>query len=166
MEDKYYSISQLMEICGKKSRKKFRENYILPALDEGALESFYDIFTAQEMFDLWQCVNYRFYICNANPLASKGIVMANAKTLVENIIESADSAMKNRSIAATLRFGHDGNVIPLVQLVFFENKSGDVLVKFLHNEKEVHIPVKTDIWPYYHWNEVKEYYQKRLSTLP
>ena len=162
--------------------------------------SFYDIFTAQEMFDLWQCVNYRFYIGNANPLASKGIVMANAKTLVENIIESADSAMKNRSIAATLRFGHDGNVIPLlallqienfdvavagpaevykhwcdfkatpmasnVQLVFFENKSGDVLVKFLHNEKEVHIPVKTDIWPYYHWNEVKEYYQKRLSALP
>lgn len=162
--------------------------------------SFYDIFTAQEMFDLWQCVNYHFYICNANPLASKGLVMANAKTLVENIIESADSAMKNRSIAATLRFGHDGNVIPLlallqienfdvavagpaevykhwcdfkatpmasnVQLVFFENKSGDVLVKFLHNEKEVHIPVKTDIWPYYHWNEVKEYYQKRLSALP
>ena len=162
--------------------------------------SFYDIFTAQEMFDLWQCVNYRFYICNANPLASKGIVMANAKSLVENIIESADSAMKNRSIAATLRFGHDGNVIPLlallqienfdvavagpaevykhwcdfkatpmasnIQLVFFENKSGDVLVKFLHNEKEVHIPVKTDIWPYYHWNEVKEYYQKRLSALP
>lgn len=162
--------------------------------------SFYDIFTAQEMFDLWQCVNYRFYICNANPLASKGLVMANAKTLVENIIESADSAMKNRSIAATLRFGHDGNVIPLlallqienfdvavagpaevykhwcdfkatpmasnVQLVFFENKSDDVLVKFLHNEKEVHIPVKTDIWPYYHWNEVKEYYQKRLSALP
>ena len=162
--------------------------------------SFYDIFTAQEMFDLWQCVNYRFYICNANPLASKGLVMANAKTLAENIIESADSAMKNRSIAATLRFGHDGNVIPLlallqienfdvavagpaevykhwcdfkatpmasnVQLVFFENKSRDVLVKFLHNEKEVHIPVKTDIWPYYHWNEVKEYYQKRLSALP
>ena len=162
--------------------------------------SFYDIFTAQEMFDLWQCVNYRFYICNANPLASKGLVMANAKTLVENIIESADSAMKNRSIAATLRFGHDGNVIPLlallqienfdvavagpaevykhwcdfkatpmasnVQLVFFENKSGDVLVKFLHNEKEVHIPVKTDIWPYYHWNEVRGYYQKRLSGIP
>lgn len=162
--------------------------------------SFYDIFTAQEMFDLWQCVNYRFYICNANPLASKDLVMANAKTLVENIIESADSAMKNRSIAATLRFGHDGNVIPLlallqienfdvavagpaevykhwcdfkatpmaanVQLVFFENKNRDVLVKFLHNEKEVHIPVKTDIWPYYHWNEVKEYYQKRLSALP
>ena len=162
--------------------------------------SFFDLFTAKEMFDLWQCVNYRFYIGNANPLASNGIVMANAKSLVENILESADAAIKDRSIAATLRFGHDGNVIPLlallqienfdvavagpaevykhwcdfkatpmasnVQIVFFENKAGDILVKFMHNEKEVHVPVKTDQWPFYHWNDVKEYYQKRLSTLP
>lgn len=162
--------------------------------------SFFDLFTAKEMFDLWQCVNYRFYMGNANPLASNGIVMANSKSLVENILESADAAIKDRSIAATLRFGHDGNVIPLlallqienfdvavagpaevykhwcdfkatpmasnVQIVFFENKAGDILVKFMHNEKEVHVPVKTDQWPFYHWNDVKEYYQKRLSTLP
>ncbi len=162
--------------------------------------SFFDLFTAKEMFDLWQCVNYRFYMGNANPLASNGIVMANAKSLVENILESADAAIKDRSIAATLRFGHDGNVIPLlallqienfdvavagpaevykhwcdfkatpmasnVQIVFFENKARDILVKFMHNEKEVHVPVKTDQWPFYHWNDVKEYYQKRLSTLP
>ncbi len=162
--------------------------------------SFFNLFTAKEMFDLWQCVNYRFYMGNANPLASNGIVMANAKSLVENILESADAAIKDRSIAATLRFGHDGNVIPLlallqienfdvavagptevykhwcdfkatpmasnVQIVFFENKAGDILVKFMHNENEVHVPVKTDQWPFYHWNDVKEYYQKRLSTLP
>lgn len=162
--------------------------------------SFFDLFTAKEMFDLWQCVNYRFYMGNANPLASNGIVMTNAKSLVENILESADAAIKDRSIAATLRFGHDGNVIPLlallqienfdvavagpaevykhwcdfkatpmasnVQIVFFENKAGDILVKFMHNENEVHVPVKTDQWPFYHWNDVKEYYQKRLSTLP
>lgn len=162
--------------------------------------SFFDLFTAKEMFDLWQCVNYRFYMGNANPLASNGIVMTNAKSLVENILESADAAIKDRSIAATLRFGHDGNVIPLlallqienfdvavagpaevykhwcdfkatpmasnVQIVFFENKAGDILVKFMHNENEIHVPVKTDQWPFYHWNDVKEYYQKRLSTLP
>ncbi len=162
--------------------------------------SFFDLFTAKDMFDLWQCVNYRFYMGNANPLASNGIVMANAKSLVENILESADAAIKDRSIAATLRFGHDGNVIPLlallqienfdvavagptevykhwcdfkatpmasnVQIVFFENKAGDILVKFMHNENEVHVPVKTDQWPFYHWHDVKDYYQKRLSTLP
>lgn len=37
----YYSVSQLMEICGKRNRKKFRENYILPALQNGMIERKY-----------------------------------------------------------------------------------------------------------------------------
>ena len=41
MPSGYCSISQLMEICGKKSRKKFRENYILPALQDEMLERKY-----------------------------------------------------------------------------------------------------------------------------
>lgn len=162
-------------------------------------ESFYDIFTPQELFDLWQCVNYRFYIGNANPEMSKGLVMANAHTLVENILECADKAIEDNSIAADLRFGHDGNVIPLlallqienfdvavrkpeevykhwsdfkatpmasnVQIVFFRNKANDIIVKFMHNEKEVHVAVPTDTWPYYKWNDVKQYYQNRLENL-
>ena len=48
----------------------------------------------------------------------------------------------------------------------FYTDGKDILVKVLLNEQESAIPVKTDIWPYYHWNEVKEYYQKRLSPLP
>ena len=121
--------------------------------------------------------------------------------MVQNIIESADSAIKNRSIAATLRFGHDGNVIPLlallqvenfdvsvagpaevykhwcdfkaspmaanIQLVFFRKKtSDDILVKFMHCEKEVTIPVETDIAPFYHWKDVETYYRHLLHKLP
>ncbi len=41
MPSGYCSVSQLMEICGKKSRKKFRENYILPALQDEMLERKY-----------------------------------------------------------------------------------------------------------------------------
>ena len=37
----YCSVLQLMEICGKKNRKKFRENYILPALQDGMIERKY-----------------------------------------------------------------------------------------------------------------------------
>lgn len=162
-------------------------------------QSFYDVFTPQELFDLWQCVNYRFYIGNANPEMSNGLVMANASTLVKNIIECADKAISDNSMAADLRFGHDGNVIPLlalmqidgfdasvrkpeevykywsdfkatpmasnVQIVFFRNSKGDVIIKILHNEKEAHIPVRTDSWPYYKWNDVKGYYINRLKDL-
>lgn len=50
-----------------------------------------------------------------------------------------------------------------LQLVFFRNdKTSDVLVKFLHCEKETEIPVTTDIFPYYHWKDVKAYYEKKL----
>ena len=51
-----------------------------------------------------------------------------------------------------------------LQLIFFKNnKSDDILVKVLHCEKEVEIPVKTDIAPYYHWKDVKTYYEKKIS---
>ncbi len=45
-----------------------------------------------------------------------------------------------------------------VQWIFFRNRKGDVIVKFLLNENEVGIPVETDMYPYYHWKDVRKYY--------
>lgn len=46
-----------------------------------------------------------------------------------------------------------------IQLVFYRKEgSDDILVKFLLNENETSIPVKTDIAPYYHWQDVKRYW--------
>ena len=46
-----------------------------------------------------------------------------------------------------------------IQLVFYRKEgSDDVLVKFLLNENETSIPVKTDVAPYYHWKDVKDYW--------
>lgn len=51
-----------------------------------------------------------------------------------------------------------------LQLVFYQNKKGnDILVKFLHCEKEVEIPVATDMAPYYHWKDVEAYYRQKLD---
>lgn len=79
--------------------------------------SFYDLFTDDELFGLWQANNYRIYAGNANHAAGNGIVVANASNLLRNIVESADEAIANPKIAATLRFGHDGNVIPLAAIL-------------------------------------------------
>ncbi|MCD8294986.1 MAG: histidine phosphatase family protein [Clostridia bacterium] len=59
----------------------------------------------------------------------------------------------------------DFNSIPMaanLQLVFFRNGSGDVLVKFLKNEVEAWIPLETDMYPYYHWNDVREYFKSLI----
>ena len=160
----------------------------------------YDVFEKEELFDLWQINNYRMYVGNANHPGGKGLVVGNAKNLMKNIIESADEAIENPRIAATLRFGHDGNITPLcafleigdfnvqvekpeelykywcdfkvspmasnVQIVFFNKKNGnkdDILVKVLHNESEVCIPVKTDRFPFYKWTDFREFYYNKLK---
>ena len=55
-------------------------------------------------------------------------------------------------------------IIPMaanIQLIFYRKEgSDDVLVKFLLNENETSIPVKTDCAPYYHWKDVKAYWEK------
>jgi len=51
-----------------------------------------------------------------------------------------------------------------IQLVFYRKaKSKDILVKFLMNENETSIPIKTDCYPYYHWSDVSKYYREKLK---
>ncbi|MBD5371591.1 MAG: histidine phosphatase family protein [Bacteroides sp.] len=161
--------------------------------------SFYDLFTPDELYDLYQCFNYVFYAGDGNYAGSDGLIIRNAAPLVENIIESADAAIASGRPSADLRFGHDGNLISLVgllhldgcdnsvadpadfdsafstwkiapmaanlQLVFFRDpKHPDhpVLVKFMLNEEEKSIPVNTDTFPFYRWEDVRSYYLDRV----
>lgn len=41
MDDKNYSIRELTELCGFIDPKHFRENYLNPALEDGAIERLY-----------------------------------------------------------------------------------------------------------------------------
>lgn len=53
-----------------------------------------------------------------------------------------------------------------IQLVFYrpkKGKDGDILVKALLNEREVTLPVKTDMYPYYKWNDLRQYYLEKLD---
>lgn len=52
------------------------------------------------------------------------------------------------------------DVVPMatnIQFVFFRNEEGDVLVKPLFCEREVNLPAKTDMFPFYKWADMKEY---------
>ena len=162
---------------------------------------FYDLFTPDELYDLYQCFNYRFYAGDGNYTPSDGLIIYNAAPLMENIIGSADAAIASGKPGATLRFGHDGNLIPLValmhlegcdnseenpeafdsafsvwkiapkagnmQMVFFrdpKHPEKDVLVKFMLNEEEKRIPVATDTYPFYRWEDVKNYWRREVLT--
>ncbi len=151
-----------------------------------------DVFTKDEIFTLWQATNIKLYLV----FTSKAAV-DSSKLLLKNILDCADSAIKNNNIAADLRFGHDSYIAPLLTLmkvnnwdviendpnnvykvwcdykvagmganlvlVFYRNDKNDVLVKFIHNEKDATIPIKPKIANYYDWNEVKDFYTKLIK---
>ena len=53
-----------------------------------------------------------------------------------------------------------------IQMVFYRRdlSDSDVLVKVLLNENEATLPVKTDVAPYYHWTDVRDFYLKKLDA--
>ena len=60
-------------------------------------------------------------------------------------------------------------IIPMaanIQFVFYrKNKHDkDILLKVFLNENEATLPLPTDHAPYYHWNDFKEYYLKKLDS--
>ncbi len=51
-----------------------------------------------------------------------------------------------------------------VQMIFYKNKTGDILVKVLHNERDTHIEGLTAVDEYfYHWDDVRDYYNSLLN---
>lgn len=159
---------------------------------------FFDLFTPQELYDLWQVFNFNFFACNSSYLPARGLHVDNAKNLLTNILETADEYVNTGTHGATLRFGHDGNIIPLaallripgaytnednpyllaqsyadfkispmasnMQIVFFRDKKDDVIVKVMLNEREQKLPLETDIFPFYHWNDFRNYLIQAIET--
>lgn len=53
-----------------------------------------------------------------------------------------------------------------LQMVFYKSKkSPDVLVRFLHNENDVHLPIEAVEGPFYKWSDVRQYMLDRLAYL-
>lgn len=50
-----------------------------------------------------------------------------------------------------------------IQWIFYRNARGNVLVKILLNERETSIPLPTDTWPYYPWEEVRAFYRDSMT---
>ena len=60
-------------------------------------------------------------------------------------------------------------IIPMaanIQFVFYrkDKHDKDILLKVFLNENEATLPLPSDDAPYYHWNDFKEYYLKKLDS--
>ena len=121
---------------------------------------------AEEVYDA------RLFLHPDNPRIHK-----TAVPLLRDFLTRADEALRAGNIAADLRFGHDSGLLPLIaltglsangqfcmaenlQLVFYKNKTGEVLVKFLFNEEESALPaLQPETGCYYTWPAVRQYFE-------
>lgn len=83
------------------------------------------LFTTDELFGLWEVANFGFFARNSSYVRANGLHTANARNLLNNIIDGADNYISSGKHGATLRFGHDGNIIPLLALIQVANCYSD-----------------------------------------
>ena len=160
----------------------------------------YDLFTVDEAYNMWSYNNMRWYIYSGETPLTQCRVDFMEANLVRSFIEDADHAINQGGNSASLRFGHESVVLPLVclmgingmdyqttdldhladhwqsykvfpmacnvQMVYYRNAQDDILVKVLLNEREATLPVRTDMAPYYRWNDVRDYLLDKLSRQP
>ncbi len=162
-----------------------------------------DIITPEEIYAAYKYRNYNSYMYSGWCDLSGNFTPYTQTNLLRNIIQTADKAIAENYRGATLRFGHDSDVLPLcslmdingagvhvsdidrlddswnmadfipmaanLQFVFYRSKDKDapILVKLLLNEEEARLlPVKTDNFPYYRWEDVKAAYAPVLEASP
>ena len=149
-------------------------------------DSFWDLFTEEEIQAVYDMNNTRMRLVNGIDPFNHNIPARCAASLWQNIVETADSVIATGTSAATLRFGHDtclyhllsllgffdgvpnlmDEILPMganLQIIFYRNAQGHVIVKFLHNEKELRYN-EIDCYenkpafepPYYDWEDIKQ----------
>jgi len=82
------------------------------------IKPFYEIFTEKELYALWECENLRRYLIMGPSARFGDPLVADARPLLRNIVETADRVVAGESdLSASLRFGHDTYVVPLLALL-------------------------------------------------
>lgn len=160
--------------------------------------SFYPLFTKDELYGIWEGINYSTYVMDGPSPLNHGLVTNDAKPLAQHILDKANLYIRDKKTGATLRFGHDSNITALIallhiegfdaetthpaevaglwqtynaspmaanlQLIFYKNTAGNVLVKLLYNEKETKLPIRSSQFPYYEWEDVKKHLQNVIVS--
>ena len=87
----------------------------------------YDIFTEEEIYNLWEHDNISWYLGYGGNPQNNGLPPYIQRNLLRKIIEEADSCMLLEKPGATLRYGHETMVLPLSFLMELNNNAVQVI---------------------------------------
>lgn len=76
----------------------------------------YDLFSDNDIYEMWNYNNARWYILSSETPLTRGRVDYAQANLLNNFIDAADAAIASGTNSATLRFGHESVLLPLVCL--------------------------------------------------
>ena len=79
--------------------------------------SLFDLYTIDELYSNWLQYNAYWYLCFGNSPYNGGTQPFTQRNLLRQIIEDADNSIASPRNGATLRFGHETIVLPLVCLM-------------------------------------------------
>ncbi len=77
----------------------------------------WDVFTDEEIYSLWQILNYEMYFRHGSAAGNGSHGKQSAASLLNHLIATADSAISGSTTAINLHFGHDTNLIRLLALM-------------------------------------------------
>ena len=137
--------------------------------------SLYDLFTPEEMLAVYAKNNESMTIVHGDVIGNEGIPARCAISLWQKIEADAETAIAQGGVGADLRFGHDSNLFRLMtlmgldiqgkpmddllpmaanlQIVFYRNTQGEVLVQLLRNEHSMGFMT---------WKELKQQVNDRI----
>ncbi len=120
---------------------------------------------------LWDMLNSADKAIDTNTIDAN-LRFAHAETVspLATLLEIEGTSSISPTFFDYPRVWNAEKIIPMsanIQLIFYRSSLANqpILVKVLLNEREVHIPVQTDNYPYYRWNEVKRFYVNKLNKL-
>lgn len=129
----------------------------------GGNQPFMQRATLRNMMHMGDSVLKRYYPIIHTRYTNEGVVMALAC-----LMELDSCGLKTNNFEDLEKRGWaDYRIAPLggsVQIIHYrrDREDQDVLVKVLLNGREASLPIATDCAPYYHWQDVKRYYLRKL----
>ena len=149
--------------------------------------SLYDIFTEEELKAVYDVNNQRMTLQHGNEIMNQGIAARSAISLWQRIEQEADAAIASGKKGADLRFGHDSHLYRLLslmdvdtkgkpmdellpmaanlQMIFYRNSQGKVLVQILHNEHPARLNIGFRVEGFYYWEDLKQHVADRMHYL-
>ncbi|MBQ0074196.1 MAG: histidine-type phosphatase [Prevotella sp.] len=104
----YFVVDHLWKICVSMQGTELRHTM-----------SLYDLFTEDELYNIWLCRNANWYITYGPSPLNGGTQIYAQRNLIKKMIEEADAALTQKAdggkrLTANLRFGHEVVVMPTV----------------------------------------------------